>query len=182
MAKINRQLNLVIPIEQGESTIYAHATPVSSETFDSYFLTIAKAFSAIYSEGLGIIAGPRVAHNVLRKVSEELGNWDEIKRGLINEIHRLTNVFAPQDKGWQMIPYDDAVRTGVIDAEDVGEIESALVFFTLSWHMHKRNAREEILQGASALWGAQITSLSCTEYRDSLPTLTAGENTGENQG
>ena len=67
--KINRKLHLVIPIEQGNKTLYAHSTPVEAETFDNFFLPIAKTFSAIYSEGLGVIAGPRIAAKLLRRVS-----------------------------------------------------------------------------------------------------------------
>ena len=59
---INRKLNLVIPIERADgSQIFTHSTPISAEVFDKYFLVIAKTFSAIYSEGLGPLGGPRVA-------------------------------------------------------------------------------------------------------------------------
>lgn len=170
--KVNRQLHLVIPITQGEKTLFVHSTPVSSEQFDTFFLVIAKTFSAIYAEGLGAVAGPRVAAKLLRRVAESLGEWEDVKVGLVDEIRRMTNVFAPTDKGWQMIPLDDAVTSKLIDKEDASEVENAIVFFTVTWLMHKRTDREEVVTAAASLWGARIDSLSCTAFLDSLRTST----------
>jgi len=180
--KINRKLHLVIPIEQGERTLYAHSTPVETETFDTFFLPIAKTFSAIYTEGLGVIAGPRIAAKMLKQVSESINQWDEVKTGFLAEIRRLTNVFAPTDTGWSMIPLDEAINKKVIDKDDASEVENAIVFFTLSWLMHKKTDREKILHDAAALWGARVEYLSCTEFRDSLPILTAKDSSGKKAG
>lgn len=183
--KINRKLHLVVPVEQGDLTLHVHSTPVDGEIFDDFFLPISKTFSAIYQEGLGVVGGPRVAAKMLKAVAETLGIWDSedpeaktVKRGFMAECHRLTNVFVPGDKGWQMLPFDDAVRTGVIDKDDASEVENAVVFFMLVWLMHRRTERQSVLEGAASLWGARVTSSNCTEYRDSLPTSTPAASSG----
>jgi len=176
--KINRKLHLVIPVEQGDKTLYVHSTPVGTETFDMFYLPIAKTFSAIYTEGLGMVAGPRIAAKLLRTVSESLNRWEEVQKGLVAEINRLTNVFSPTDTGWKMIPLDDAIRTNVIDAEDTAEVENAIVFFTLVSLMHNKTEREIVIQGAVKLWGARAELLNCTAFRDSLPILTNSGSIG----
>ena len=55
--KINRALNLVIPIDSEKGQLFVHSTPISREIFEQYFLVISKTFAAIFSEGLGAIAG-----------------------------------------------------------------------------------------------------------------------------
>lgn len=178
-AKISRTLHLVIPIEQGDKTLFAHSTPIATETFDAYFLPIAKTFAAIYTEGLGVISGPRVAAKILKTVAESLGQWDEVKQGLMAEIRRLTSVFAPTDKGWDMIPLEEAINKQIIDTDDASEVDNAIVFFTLVWHMHKRTDRAEVISGMASLWGARSESLNSTEFLASLQTSTAAAATGK---
>lgn len=189
--KPNRKLHLVVPVEQGPVTAYVHSTPVDGDVFDTFFLPISKTFAAIYQEGLSVVSGPRVAAKMLKAVSTSLGIWESesgdperigltVKGGLMAEIHRLTNVFVPTpENGWSMVPLDDAIRLGVLDAEDVDEVENALVFFTLAWLMHKRTDRQQVLEGAASLWGAQVTFSTCTAFRDSLPTSTAAASSGK---
>lgn len=187
-AKINRKLYLVVPIQQGERTLYAHSAPIASETFDAYFLVLAKTFAAIYAEGLGVMAGPRVAARLLRSVAESIGQWEAsdkqpgantVKDGLMRDIRQRTNIFAPTDHGWDMIPLEEAIKKGVIDQEDASEVDNAIVFFTVAWHMHKRTDREEVLSSAALLWGAQLESLGATDFQTSLGTSTTDAGTGK---
>jgi hypothetical protein len=179
---INRQLNLIIPVERADkSTMFVHSTPISSQIFDTYFLPIAKAFSAIYAEGLGPIAGPRIADKMLKKVSMELGVWEGsagVQNGLVNHIEHATNILTVGKAGWEMIPYYDAKAGGLIDPDDVSEVDAAITFFILASAMHRRAELKGILDGAMSLWGAQTESLSCTEYLNSLRTSTAAANSG----
>lgn len=181
--KLDRRLNLVIPVERGDgTTVYAHSAPISADIFDTYFLPIAKTFSAIYAEGLGPIAGPRVADKVLRKVAQEMGIWDTpggVQHGLVAEIRRLTNVLLPGKNGWELLPYEDALKQKTIDQDDAHEIEAALTFFMVASAMHRRADLEAILNGAMNLWGARTELLSCTEFLNSLRTLSEVGNTGE---
>jgi hypothetical protein len=180
--RIDKRLNLVIPVERADGAmIYVHSTPISVEVFDTYFLVIAKTFGAIYSEGLGVIAGPRVADKLLRKVAQDMGAWEGaggVRDGLVAEMRRLSNVLSPGAQGWEMLPFDDAKARGVIDAADAAEIEAAITFFTVASAMHRRTDQADILGSAMSLWGARIESLSCTELMNSLRTSTVAASSG----
>lgn len=189
--KLDRRLNLVVPVDSDGATIYVHAAPIAEQVFDRYFMAIAKTFNTIYGEGLGVIAGPRVAAKILRKVAIDLGEWDDqkdtagnvtaigIENGLMAEIRRLANIIAPGPKGWAASPLQDAITHGTISAEDASEVENALVFFTVASSMHKRAELPAILNGVSKIWDAQTASLNCTGFASSLETSTVTANTGE---
>jgi hypothetical protein len=180
--KIDRKLNLVVPVERAPGeTVYVHAMPLGREVFERYFLVISKAFAAIYNEGLGFVAGPRVAAMLIRRVAEDLNVWDGpegVEAGLVAEMRRLSNVLAPSPKGWTQIPLQQAIDQGFIDEADASEVENAIAFFTVASAMHRRAELKDVLEGASKLWGAHVSSLNCTEYTASLPTSTEGETTG----
>lgn len=183
-SRVNRKLNLVIPVDTAGGALYVHSIPISREVFERYWLPISKAFAGIYGQGLSVMAGPRVAALMLKKVSEEAGLWegpDGVEKGLMNEIRRLTNVAVPNrvNGGWEVVPYDDVVRQKRLDPDDLSEIENALVFFICASSMHREAEIQNILTGMSLLWGAQTTSSSCTEYANSLPTSTVIDSSGE---
>ena len=192
--RINRKLNLVVPVSADDPDNPAllravvHASPISAETFDAYFLPISKTYAALISQGLGIVAGPRIADKLLRQISTELGMWDSdvrsgrigVKQGLIEEIHRLTNVTAPakDGRGWGDYQYQEAKDAGLIDADDASEVDAALVFFTVVSHMERHRDVKAILEGATKLWGARVEYSSFTELRASLQTSMRDENSG----
>ena len=180
--KIDKKLNLVIPLERDDDTkIYVHSSPISMAVFETYYLVMAKTFSSIYNEGLGVTAGPRIAALVLKRVSENMGIWEGesgVRNGLVNEMRRLTNVIAPGENGWQSIPLQEAINKNLIDEDELSEVENALTFFTVAYRLHRKAEREAILNGASRLWGGQIESLNSTEYMSSLQTSTTDVNFG----
>lgn len=168
--KIDKNLRLVLPIESDEGTVYVHAAAIGREVFEQYFVVISKAFSAIYNEGLGVTAGPRIAMMMIRKVAAELGADKDVERGLINEMKRLANVAVPSERGWETLPFDEAVAKGHLGPDEVSEVENALGFFSLVSAMHLRRERESILKGAVSLWGGRLTSSDLTEFCRSLTT------------
>ena len=182
--KISRKLHLVIPVtrERDNAQLYIHSTPISAETFDLYWSVIGKAFAQIYGGGYGIASGPRIAHKMLRDIAKADGVWDGplgVERGLVGEIHRLTNVLVPAQKGaWDLMPFDDALQTKQIDATDVDQIEAALVFCTLATSMHRREDLPTILEGVTNFWGARTESLPCTEFLNSLRTSITDASSG----
>ena len=181
--KIDRRLNLVMPLTRSDDTeIFIHSTPISREVFEQHFLIISKTFAAIYSEGLSYVAGPRIANMVLKKLAVDSGTWDGVagvRNTLYNEIHRLTNVVLPiSTGGWSTVPLYDAIRQELLDADDVSEVENALAFFTCASSMHTRAQLPAILR-STELWGMQTTSLNVTEYANSLPTSIQHESSGE---
>lgn len=180
--RINKALNLVIPIdwEQG-GQIFVHSTPISREVFEQYFLVISKTFAAIFSQGLGAVAGPRIAYLMLKKTAEDMGLWSGpagVGAGLMNEMVRLSNVIMPDEKGWKSLPLQTVIDKGVLDSETVTEIIGELTFFTCVSMMNKRSQVEPIMDTVNGLWGSQITYLDSTEFKNSLLTSTVEENTG----
>jgi hypothetical protein len=179
--RIDKRLNLVVPITQADgSQIFVHSAPISADIFHAHYKPMAKALSAIYASGTGLMAA-RIAHLALKDAALELGVWDGpggVERGLIAEIHRLTNVLATGKDGWEALPYGHAKASSIISPDEADEIEGAICFFTLGCSLHRRAEAESLLKGASQLWGAQIESLNSTEYMNFLRTSTAAGSTG----
>lgn len=173
--RINEKLHVVIPVygpgDVAPIIAYVHSAPISADVFEAHFMLLGRTFSAVYSSGLGPVAGPRVCHMLLKKVAKEQG--DEIGAiALMNEIRRLTNVMLRTEKGWEAFPYEDVVTHNMLDEEDVTEVTNAIVFFTVLSATHRRTERREMMAGAAKLWAAQITSSDFTAFAGSLPTST----------
>lgn len=179
--KVDRKLNLVVPVERDDgTTVHVHATPISRETFHQHFLTMAKAFSSIYTNGLGITAGPRVAALMIRKVAADIGpnELTAVESGLMAEMKRLSSVIVPNNGGWLPMPLDEAIAREVITADDADEVENAIAFFILASAMHKRAEAAIIVDEAVKLWSASTTSLSSTAFAGSLGTSTPPVSSG----
>ena len=184
--RINRKLNLVVPIERGENdTIYVHSTPLMRETFERYFLIIGKVHSQIITQAANVISGPKMAALMLKRVAQADGVWegaDGVKDGLMAEIDRQSSVIVPTPSGWRSVPLTVALDQGMIDADDFAEAEGKIVFFIVASAMFDRQDLPIILdgeRGMTKLWHCQVSSLNSTEFATSLPTSTPGENTGE---
>lgn len=180
--RIDRKLNLVVPVEREDGALYVHAAPLSREVFERYFLVISKTFAAIYGERLNVVAGPRVAALMLRKVAQDMGVWDGPEGaalGLMGEIRRLSNVMVPRSGGgWEMVPLDSAISSQMLDEDEVSEVEGAIAFFMVASAMHKRADLPPIWAALEAFWDAEATSLNAMGYVSSLKTSTGGETTG----
>lgn len=173
--RIDKKLNLVIPVETNTGTLYIHAIPLLRNVFEKYFLVISKTFAALYNEGLGPTAGPRIAAMMLRDVATRMNVWDGpegVALGLMSEIRRTSQALILGDKGWETIPLQEALDKKLITDEEAGEVENILVFFTVVSAMHRKTELPAILTLASELWGAQTTSSSATEFSNSLPKST----------
>ncbi len=190
IVKIDKKINLVIPIErdveegQLPKTIYIHSTPIGREVFENYFLVISKTFAAIYSEGLNIIAGPRIAALMLKKIATDLGEWDGddgVAKGLMGEIHRLSNVIVKAESGWETLPLESAASRGLLDEEELLEAEGQIVFFICNLAMHRKSVGISVMESAAGVWGSEISLLNSTAFARSLPILTEIVNTGEKE-
>lgn len=184
--KINSKLFMVIPVERDDGTkVFVHAAPISREVFESYYLVIAKTFSSLYQEGLGVTSGPRVAAMALRRIAEEMGIWSGevgVERGLMLEIERLCSVLAPGPRGWEPVPLREAIKRQILDSDDASEVMNAITFFSVAYSVHRKTDREAILKAASGFWGAQIVLSDSTVYSASLPTSTAAETSQSKAG
>lgn len=180
--KLDKKLNLVIPVETAESEIFVHSTLISRDIFEKYAFILSKTLSVLYEEGLTVFAGPRIAAMMLKKLAVEAAVWegpDGVENGLMNEIRRLTNVVMPSEEGWKTTPYYEAVKGNLVDQEARDEIEGNIVFFTCVSVMHRRKEVPGLLAGMNEVWDTQNTSLNCTEWANSLPTSIEEESSGE---
>ena len=180
--RLDDKLNLVLPVVRDDgSTIYIHSTPISRDVFETYFLVISKTFSEIYTEGLNVVSGPRIAAMMLRKVATEMGIWDTVggvRDGLMQEIRRLSNVVYPADNGWATLPLSVAAERKIIDSEDIWEAENTIVFFIVNSTMHKKRMMPSVLERMRDLWAIQTSQLNSTGFLASLATSTETANSG----
>jgi hypothetical protein len=189
--RIDKRLHLVIPIyadeEGGDIVAHVHSSPISEAVIDRYFMVLGQTYSAIFSQGLGLAGGPPHAMRVLKAIATERGKWHDdsktgevgVENGLVEEMRRLTMVEAMKDGKWVDMPLAVAVAQGVLSPDDKTEVENAIAFFTAASATLGRAQRAGMLRAAAELWGAEISSLSFTEWRSSLKTSTPAGNTGE---
>jgi hypothetical protein len=175
--KINRALNLVVPVELENGMAYVHSTPIAKVVFEEFYLVISKTFTRIFSEGLGAVGGARIAHLMLK---ETAGNdLPRVQQGLINEIFRLSNVLTATPNGWKSLPLQTAVDSNVISEDDLSEIMGELVFFMCVSSVNKKSQIEDMMSAVNGLWGSSTTQLDCTAYMSSLQTSTVEGSIGK---
>ena len=182
MMRINKKLNLVIPFDTEEGRMYVHSTPVAYEVFEQFYLPLSKTFANLFSQGLGVLASPRIAYLALKSISEEMGVWagpQGVNAGFVNEFVRLSNVVKTGKNGWETVPLHVAMQKGIIDEESSREVLSAITFFTLIALMNRPKQTEVMMEAVNGLWQTETTYLDFTEFLNSLKTLTEEENTGE---
>ncbi|EFE9636793.1 hypothetical protein ABN412_000739 [Salmonella enterica] len=177
--KISRNLNLIIPVRTEKGNGWIHATPISKEVFKEHFFILSKTFSAIFSEGLGVVAGPRVAFLMLERISRDSGIWDDdkgVRNTLVNEIIRLANLVYPvEGKGYDTIPLDMALEREIVELDDVA---GELVFFTCVSSINSPEQAKGTMDVVNGIWSTQCSSLNLTEWIASLPTLKSAASFG----
>lgn len=187
MPQINRDLNLVFPVEIGEGaakrTFHVHSTPISMEVFENYFLTLSSAYAAMSEKGFSWVAtmGPRMALMMLKKIAKDEGTWEGaagIEKGLLGEIFRMTTVLMPNGAGWEQMPWDDVKSRALLPTEETNEVENAIVFFTSAWHCEMKNRRKDFLETVFGLFGGELTSSTVMEFQRSLATSSATDPIG----
>jgi hypothetical protein len=171
---------------------YACSCPISREMFERYFMVIAQTFATIMTPraagvvGLGLSTGPGCAALVLKHVAQQQRVWEDdpttgtvgVRRGLLEEIKRLTTVAALTADGWKPVPLAIAVDQGFINEEDAAEVENAVVFFIAASAMLNRAQRAPMVSAAADLWGALTSSSTPTEFIASLRTSTGTASSG----
>lgn len=189
--KIDSKLNLVVPVDgESEGKVYFHSTPILRETFERYHFVIAAAFTRLLEGGMQL-TGAAIAAMTLQEVAEDMGRWENktvngktvpgIKEGLMQEIERLTNVLCWTAEGWKTFPVNIAIQRQFIDEETWGEAKQRIVFFTLVCMMTRLAVMADLLTIMNDSWQTQTTSLTCTEYAGSLPTLSEIETSAAKQ-
>ncbi|OZU57549.1 hypothetical protein [Salmonella enterica] len=177
--KIARNLNLIIPVQTEKGNAWIHATPINKEVFKEHFFILSKTFSAIFSEGLGVVAGPRIAYLMLERISRDSNIWEGdkgVRNTLVNEVIRLANLVYPvEGKGYDTIPLDMALEREIIDLD---EVAGELVFFTCVSSINSPEQAKGTMDVVNGIWSTQCSSLNLTEWIASLPTLKPAASSG----
>lgn len=191
--KIDRKLNLVIPVEREDGTsLWVYVTPIRKEVFETYYLVLAKTFSQLARSGLDPRSGPSVAALMLRDVATNTmrdtdTNWwdgdDGVggKTGLLAEIVRLSNCLVGTDGGWQTVPLQDALDRKLVTDDEKAEVMNLLAFFTASSLVAPKQDRAILVNGMAAIYRLEITSSTFTEWANSFKTRMLDANTGGKQ-
>ncbi|HHL4378400.1 TPA: hypothetical protein ACQ8TC_001428 [Escherichia coli] len=177
--KIARNLNLIIPVRTEKGNGWIHATPISKEVFKEHFFILSKTFSAIFSEGLGVVAGPRIAFLMLERISRDSNTWEGdkgVRNTLVNEVIRLANLVYPvEGKGYDTIPLDMALEREIIDLD---EVAGELIFFTCVSSINSPEQAKGTMDVVNGIWSTQCSPLNLTEWIASLPTLKSAASSG----
>lgn len=177
--KIARNLNLIIPVRTEKGNGWIHATPISKEVFKEHFFILSKTFSAIFSEGLGVVAGPRIAYLMLERISRDSNAWEGdkgVRNTLVNEVIRLANLVYPvEGKGYDTIPLDMALEREIIDLD---EVAGELIFFTCVSSINSPEQAKGTMDVVNGIWSTQCSSLNLTEWIASLLTLKSAASSG----
>ena len=188
--RLDKKLNLVIPLEREGEKAYIHSMPISFDTFELFSVVLTKTFSRLMSEGLNFVGGPGVAAVILEETAErtyrrqnpETGDretWldgpDGVKNGLFGEMTRLSNYIFYENGSWNQIPFEAAINRNLLEREEIFEVKNQLTFFTVCSHAPPRGDRRGLIEGGASLFGSLTTLSSCTEYLASLSTSTEKE-------
>lgn len=177
--KIARNLNLIIPVRTEKGNAWIHATPISKEVFKEHFFILSKTFSAIFSEGLGVVAGPRIAYLMLERISADSNAWEGekgVRNTLVNEIIRLANLVVPAEgKGYETIPLDIALEREIVELD---EVAGELVFFTCVSSINSPEQTKGTMDVVNGIWSTRCSSLNLTDWIASLPTLKPAGSSG----
>ncbi|MFK3810140.1 hypothetical protein ACI1VO_25245 [Escherichia coli] len=177
--KIARNLNLIIPVRTEKGNGWIHATPISKEVFKEHFFILSKTFSAIFSEGLGVVAGPRIAFLMLERISRDSNIWEGdkgVRNTIVNEVIRLANLVYPvEGKGYDTIPLDMALEREIIDLD---EVAGELIFFTCVSSINSPEQAKGTMDVVNGVWSTQCSLLNLTEWIASLPTLKSAASSG----
>ncbi|OKW16025.1 hypothetical protein AWP75_18405 [Escherichia coli] len=177
--KISRNLNLIIPVRTEKGNGWVHATPISKEVFKEHFFILSKTFSAIFSEGLGVVAGPRIAFLMLERISRDSNIWEGdkgVRNTLVNEVIRLANLVYPvEGKGYDTIPLDMALEREIIDLD---EVAGGVIFFLCVSSINSPEQAKGTMDVVNGVWSTQCSLLNLTEWIASLPTLKSAASSG----
>ncbi|WES88776.1 hypothetical protein [Dickeya fangzhongdai] len=168
--KIDKKLNLVSNITRDDgSIVYLHVTPFPYEVVEEHCLLLGNLFTQFISQ-VGGLGSVRVAAMMLRKkLQQERAAGNAAGPSIVDEIQRLTAVIYNENGQWKSVPYDSALKQGVITPDEYREVEGEVVFFIVSSAIQKRDLIAPTVGAVIGMFGGQLTVLSVTEFRDSLP-------------
>lgn len=168
--KIDRKLNFVSTVIREDGTLlYLHAVPLPYEVVEENCVLLGGMFNNFFSM-VGGIGAPRVAAMMLRQALKSQTERDPGTPTIIDDMQRLTTVVWNDDGAWKTTPLDTAFKQGIIYPDEYREVEGEVVFFMVASAIQKANLIAGTVGQALDAYNGQLTSLTSTGYRDSLPT------------
>ncbi|HGK7507599.1 TPA: hypothetical protein ACJ569_003559 [Kluyvera cryocrescens] len=168
--KIDRKLNFVSTVIREDGTLlYLHAVPLPYEVVEENCVLLGSMFNNFFSM-VGGIGAPRVAAMMLRKALKAQQEREPGAPTIIDDMQRLTTVVWNDDGVWKTTPLDTAFKQGIISPDEYREVEGEVVFFMVASAIQKANLIAATVGQALDAYNGQLTSLTSTGYRDSLPT------------
>ena len=170
--KIDDQFNLVIPIAD---PVRAFSAPISEAVFEASYRVLSAANEQIFGRGMkpALLTGPRTAAIAIVDAGKRLAVDDGVEGDLgasafRSEIKRLTTILAPGSHGFDMMPVEQAVQSGVIDEGDWRDVEGLLCFFMLAWLFETRRARNDLVKWLAETLSCSVISQNLEDYAASL--------------
>lgn len=175
IVKINEKLNLVSTLVTPDGVAYVHASPLPYEVVEENCVLLGSLFSNFLGL-VGTIGAPRVAAMMLRqRLARE--NPEATGPTLLDAMMRTATYIWLTDEGWKTLPLSVALKQGVLPVELWRDVEGELVFFIVNSAIQRANLLKATLKSVLAMYTAQLTSSTATEFRASLPILTTEETT-----
>ncbi|UMM63159.1 hypothetical protein [Aristophania vespae] len=175
---INERLNLVIPLDDNKG--FVHCPPFSREAFAQCWRLLARTWSALETGNMSITASGAVAGFELRDQAQAIGEeGQEQHKALMAEIRRKSIYIGATENGFDPIPLASAIKKGLLEDEDIADIENALVFFIAASALLPKNRRNFVLELMKSLRAVESTSLDSTAYLVSLQKSKKKGITGE---
>lgn len=175
---INEALNLVVPLDDDRG--YVHCPPLSREAFSLCWKLFARTWSVLESDDMVITAGVAVASLALKESAEKGGPEDlEKYHSIMAEIRRHATFIGSTSEGFNPVPLSTAEKKGWLHEDERHDVENALVFFIVASALLPKKRKSLILRFLTSLRDVDISSLSATQYLDSLQNSTKDAPTGE---
>lgn len=175
---INEALNLVVPLSDDRG--HVHCPPLSRDAFEQCWKLFARTWSVIENERLGITAGAAVAALALKDNAEQGDSHDMEKyHAVMAEIRRNATFIGATSEGFTPVPLATAEKKGWMHEEDRYDVENSLVFFTVASALLPTSRKAMTFHYLTLLRGGEASSLTATQYLDSLQNSTKDDATGE---
>lgn len=181
---INNRLNLVSTLNRADGSIaYIHAVPLPFEVVEENCVLLGNLFSNFMGL-VGTIGAPRVAGMMLRKriSSDRAAGIIPADGPTVVDAIQRTSTFIYSDKGeWKTIPLTVALTQELLSPEEFRDVEGELVFFMVASAIQRANLIPITVGKSLAMYSAQLTSSSITEWKNSLPTSSSEKSTPNQQ-
>lgn len=113
--KIDKNLNLILNMEDSKGDFVVHSVPLPTESFVANRKILMAAYREMTSEGVhGIQASISIASMILRDVAEQMGKSEQIEE-LIDTITGATTIIRGKPILLQFSDVDEDVKEEVID-------------------------------------------------------------------